>query len=310
MAVSRASMAAGAESTDGWDHALANSGVRQQRRPGLAMGFARLSAGRTSLIVDAAPPPTVNHAIGHASTLAFEMTLGRRPLVVSCGSGVPFGEGWTKAGRSTALHSALEVDGHPSSAFGVRRRKGAAGNLPAGTPKDVRVRQFSDIAGKCLHASHDGYAPTHGLIHVRAVELSLDGGKLRGDDTLTAASDDEIRRFERMRGRTGRPGIPFSIRFHLHPDVTVQAEPGGTTMSLKPGNGEIWTFRYRGAATMLLQPSVYLEKGRLVPRETGQIVLSALATAHMTHIQWTFERAQDSPIHIRDLARQENRTAG
>jgi len=286
------------------DYALANSGARRLDRPGSAMGFTRLSAGRTTLIMDAAPPPTASGAIGHASTLAFEMTLGRRPMVISCGSGVQFGAGWARAGRTAALHSALEVDAGPHSSFSAGRGGRAARKSPTGAPTDVRVRRFSDADGKGIRASHDGYMPTHGLIHVRAVGLASDGGSLTGDDTLTAASENEVRRFERIRDRTGRSGIPFSIRFHLHPDVAVQADHGEGNVTLRPGNGEVWIFRYEGEATMLLQPSVHLEQGRLVPRETSQIVLSAHAMAHMTHVRWKFERARESPVHIRDLARE------
>jgi uncharacterized heparinase superfamily protein len=39
------------------DQALATSGVKTIRTEGLSMGFARVSHGRTSIIVDAAPPP-------------------------------------------------------------------------------------------------------------------------------------------------------------------------------------------------------------------------------------------------------------
>lgn len=48
----------GGRGAEGWlDHALASSGVRGQQPEGLSMGYARLSAGRTSVIIDASPPP-------------------------------------------------------------------------------------------------------------------------------------------------------------------------------------------------------------------------------------------------------------
>jgi len=107
------------------DHALANSGVRTPAGDALSMGFARLSAARTSLIIDVAAPPTgVGQDGGHASTLAFELTSGRRPLIVNCGSGLPFGEDWARAGRATASHSTLEIEGYSSSRFGARKRVG------------------------------------------------------------------------------------------------------------------------------------------------------------------------------------------
>ena len=64
------------------DHALAQSGVKIASPDGLAMGFARLSAGRTSVIADASPPPQGRASFNaHASTLAFELTSGRRPAI-------------------------------------------------------------------------------------------------------------------------------------------------------------------------------------------------------------------------------------
>ncbi len=49
---------------------------------------------------------------------------------------------------------------------------------------------------------------------------------------------------------------------------------GGTAVSLALKSGEIWVFRHDGAAGLSLQPSVYLERGRLKPRAAKQIVLS------------------------------------
>ena len=47
----------GGRGQEGWlDHALAASGIKTRQPDGLSMGYARLSAGRTSVIVDASPP--------------------------------------------------------------------------------------------------------------------------------------------------------------------------------------------------------------------------------------------------------------
>jgi hypothetical protein len=70
-------------------------------------------------------------------------------------------------------------------------------------------------------------------------------------------------------------------------------------MELK--SGEIWVFRHDGRATLSLEPSVYLEGGRLAPRATRQIVLSGAATDHATRVGWTISKAQDTPSNIRDF---------
>ena len=72
-------------------------------------------------------------------------------------------------------------------------------------------------------------------------------------------------------------------------------------MTLK--SGEVWVFRHDGVAQMRLDPSVYLEKGRLKPRDAQQIVLSAEVVEYAFQTGWTFAKAQDTPQAIRDLTR-------
>ena len=48
---------------------------------------------------------------------------------------------------------------------------------------------------------------------------------------------------------------------------------------------------------------MFLEKGRLKPRPARQIVLSARAMELETRIGWTLAKAQDTPLAIRDLDR-------
>jgi hypothetical protein len=68
-------------------------------------------------------------------------------------------------------------------------------------------------------------------------------------------------------------------------------------------SGEIWVFRHDGHAKLSLDPSVYLEKTRLKPRPARQIVLSTRAMGLETQIGWTLAKAQDTPLAIRDLDR-------
>ena len=294
------------------DQALATSGVRTPPRDGLSMGFARLSSGRTTIIVDAALPPTgpASHN-AHASTLAFELTSGRRPLIVSCGSGKPFGEEWRSAGRATPSHSTLAISGYSSSRLGGRRLIGGFEHeYLEDCPTDVRQRDTSDSGGVGLIAGHNGYVPTHGLTHVRAIDLSSSGRDVAGEDTLAAVTDSEQRLFDRALDRVKLAGVPFKIRFHLHPDVDAEINMNGAAISLGLKSGEIWVFRHDGVAQMTLEPSVYLEKGRIKPRATQQIVLSHLAMEPATRVRWTLSKATDTPTHVRDLERDESELTG
>ena len=96
-------------------------------------------------------------------------------------------------------------------------------------------------------------------------------------------------------------GVGFALRFHLHPDADATLDMGGTAISIALKSSEIWVFRHNSAATLSLEPSVYLQKGRLKPRPARQIVLSGRAMEFETALGWTLAKAQDTPLAIRDL---------
>lgn len=284
------------------DNALAASGIKGRAPDGLAMGYARLSAGRTSVIVDASVPPSGKASYNaHASTLAFELTSGRRPVVVNCGSGAIFGEKWRRAGRATPSHSTLCLDGLSSARLGARGKADLLTELPQDVP--IQVSQAPD--GMRFEGAHDGYVKSHGLTHARTLELTFDGRGMAGEELLVALTDKSKRRFDKLPQTVGLEGVPYHIRFHLHPEVDATVDMGGTSISLALKSGELWLFRHEGVAQMTLDPSVYLEKGRLRPRATKQIVLSGCAMDYATRIRWSLAKAQDTPISIRDLNRDE-----
>ncbi len=284
------------------DTSLAASGVKGRAPDGLAMGYARLSAGRTSIIVDASPPPSGKASYNaHASTLAFELTSGRRPVIVNCGSGAVFGEKWRRAGRATPSHSTLCLDGLSSSRLGARGKAELLTDIPHDVP--VRVSQAPD--GLRFEGGHSGYSKTYGLTHARTLELTFDGRGLAGEELLVALDDASKRRFDKSPKTVALEGIPYHVRFHLHPEVDATVDMGGASVSLALKSGELWLFRHEGNAQMTLEASVFLEKGRLRPRATKQIVLSGRAMDYATRIRWSLAKAQDTPISIRDLNRDE-----
>jgi len=288
----------GGRGTEGeLDRALAVSGIRKRPGSGLSMGYARLSADRTSVIVDAAAPPMASRN-AHASTLAFELTSGRRPVVVNCGSGAYFGPAWRRAGRATPSHSTLGIDGISSSRFGGGRQGGLLSDRPA-----LVVFQRTDHAGGiACQFSHDGYGKTHGLIHERNLFLSADGRMLEGGDVLAAQDERAKRRLGRMLRRARRQGgIAYAVRFHLHPDVEATADAGGTAVAIALGSGEIWMFRHNGPARLSLEPSVYLEAELSEPCATKQIVLSTRITGFGSRMTWSLAKTPDTPTALRDL---------
>lgn len=285
------------------DSALAQSGVRSPATGGLHMGFARLSSGRTTVIVDAAlPPKGIASAKAHASTLGMELTCGRRPVIVNCGSGARFGANWLRAGRATPSHSTMMIDGVSTSRVAPRNGPEGAHDLLVDGPKLVQCNTIPTDSGRQLELSHDGYRVSHGLTHARILELSVDGRLLEGDDILTTLDATDEAAFGKALKSSVDTGVPFAIRFHLHPDVVPYLNAGGESVSLQLKSGETWVFRHDGNVSLSLSASVYLQNGRLKPRATQQVVLSGHALAYATRIRWSLAKWQDTPRFQRDLS--------
>ncbi len=280
------------------DSALANAGIKAAHPAGMAMGFARLTGGRTTVVLDASPPPS--GALAHASTNAFELTSGRRPVVVSCGSGMAFGAEWRQAGRATGSHSTLAIEGFSSSRLGPG---GEGAFVERAEVTTLRVVPGENGAG--VHLAQNGWSATHGLSHVRDLMLTQDGRHLTGSDRIAAISTAEKRRFEKVLVASRQQGVKFAVRFHIHPDVDTRLDMGGAAVSLALKSGEIWVFRHDGTAKLTLVTSIYLEKTKLHPRESLQIVLSGHARDFDTQLGWTLAKAQDTPLAIRDLERED-----
>lgn len=275
------------------DQSLAQSGVRPARVKGLAMGYARLGGRGMSVIIDAAVPMSGERSFNaHASTLAFELTSGRKPVIVSCGAGGRFGPDWRRAGRATVSHSTLSLEGYSSArlAPGAVRERPERQDLVDG-PRTVEMQEALMETAEGIVLSHDGWRRTHGLVHLRALTLENDGALLRGEDGLAAMEPADRERLDLVRRRLPvRRDLRYSLRFHLHPDIKAEIDLGGSAVSLQLDNEETWVFRYTGSAELSLRPSVYLDADRLRPRATKQIVLSQRLTGYGSAISWSLAR--------------------
>ena len=234
------------------DHALLQSGNRDMNSDGLAMGFARLSSGRTSIIVDAEIPPQGRAAVNaHASTLAFEMTSGRRAVIVNCGSGDTFGEDWRSAGRATPSHSSLYIEGQSSARLGRKLSYGGIiREVLVEGPKQVPIEMTHGLDAISFNGAHDGYVAKYGWTHVRELQLSLDGREVSGEDLLIAIEERHKKTFDRALEAGKLEGIYTQIKFHLHPEVDANLDLGGNAVSLALKSGEVWVFRHDGVAEL------------------------------------------------------------
>ncbi len=275
------------------DAALARANLRPARVKGLAMGYARLGGRRVSLIVDAAPPRLGPGSFeAHASTLAFELVSGQEPVIVSAGSGRSFGPDWRRAGRATASHSTLSLLGYASArlARGAIRTDPERQDFITG-PRTVEVQNSEMTTAEGIALSHDGWRATHGLVHLRSLQLDQDGSLLRGEDGLAAMTARDRATLDRVLARLPADlGLGFAVRFHLHPDAVAKIDMGGTAVSIQLPNRETWVFRHAGAAKLTLEPSVYLDGTRLSPRATKQIVLTGRLTGYGSAVSWTLAR--------------------
>lgn len=275
----------GGGDTERLDRALAASGARPAAPVRETMGFHRLGSGRTVLILDAESDASGGGAAetAHASLFCFEISVGRRPLIVNCGPGARFGAEWRRAARATAAHSGLTID-ETSSA----RLSGATGRLVQ--PGHVSAVREEDETGVWLIAEHDGWIASHGLVHQRRLWLSADGGDLRGEDRVTATGPGARAVFDIAAGRENRLSVPFTIRFHLHPEAEADLFLAGSAARLRIG-AEVWVMRQSGGA-LSIEESVWLDEARAAPRATKQIVVRAAAKDYRGEVKWTFRRAE------------------
>ena len=266
----------------------------------MAMGFARLSEGRVTVIADAAPPPA-GHASrdAHASTLAVEITAGREPLLVSCGSGAPFGPDWRRVGRATGSHSVLSLGGGSSARLAPPvRRGGEMLELLEWGPREVtravgtrRGGEEGDPGALVLDMSHDGWRESHGLIYRRQVALHRDGCEVAGEEVLVAETDRDLRLFGMAASEGSEDGeMEFAVRFHIHPEAEVSADPeqGSATVALP--SGALWVLRHDGVGQLGVEPSVYFDPALLHPLTGQQIVLSGRVEEAATRLRWSLAR--------------------
>ncbi len=242
-------------------------------------GVQRMTANRTTLVLDAGPPPVARASTcAHAGTLAFELSDGPNRIIVNCGgtSGLPrplpaeLADGL----RTTAAHSTLTLADTNST------RIRDDGTLGRGVEEVVASRQESE-EGIWVEASHDGYVRRHALVHTRKLYLSADGGDLRCEDELAPPGGKPSRKAADAR---------FDVRFHLATDVEASPTADGSGALLKLGSGNLWQFRARGGALKLEDSLVIADDGR--PTPTQQLVVSGETTRDGASVNWSLKRVR------------------
>jgi uncharacterized heparinase superfamily protein len=190
-----------------------------------------------------------------------ELSVGRERLIVNCGA-FPTGPAeWRDATRATAAHSTLVIADISSSEIkpvGLGRR-----------PATVEVQRQEANGAHWLEASHDGWKKLFGAVHRRRLYMAESGEDIRGEDVVEAPSPQ-----------------PFTVRFHLHPEVTASLQQDGEAVLLRLRSGTGWRLRADGAR-LSLEESIYL--GGPEPRRSEQIVLTGFADGAQ-QVKWAISK--------------------
>lgn len=269
--------AAGLGTVLGYDDCL-SPGLSEAR----ASGYSRLEGGDSIVLVDVGtPPPLVAAGEAQAGCLSFEMSSGARLIFVNGGMPAPAGAEWVSAARATVSHNTLCLAEKSSSRLVVHRRiEALIGARPIRLPDEVDWHSEHAGDGVVLEASHDGYHRRFGLIHSRRLFLAADGNRLVGRDRL-----DGLRQKVRL-----REDLPFSVHFHLYPDVSCELGAARNVAEIALSDGQQWHFEASGAELSIEQSTFFANSTG--PRAALQIVLRA-ATFGESEVSWSVTKVQE-----------------
>jgi uncharacterized heparinase superfamily protein len=246
------------------DATLMHSGAKGKAMRALPhAGYDRIALGRSTLIMDVGQSLSSGYSDrAHAGLLSFEYSFGKDRVFVNCGTVEAEGL-WREVLRGTAAHTTMTVD--------QRNALAIDGSTTIHQP-DIRSKKQDDGDIAMIEASHNGYMPRYGLGYRRCVRLADGGDVLLGDEVLT-----------------GRSGIEFALRFHLHPSMRASVIENGHGVMLQARSGIGWTFRCDGARPVL-EESVYAAQGE-TPRHSLQISLQGRTSSQATALSWSLRRS-------------------
>ena len=231
------------------------------------MGFERLSSGRITAVLDAAQPPKT--ASAHTAPLAFELTVGRWPMLGNCGAGQHWGKGWDAATAKASAHNTLTLEGQS----------------PATAP--ITTERAHDLDAVWLTAISHGFVEKFNLLHERRLLLASNGRQFSGEDRLYPQSTHAEKRHPWDVFARPEQGQSFMLHFHLHPDAKAEKENGAVCVTLS--NREQWVFKQEGGL-LSLEESFYLDHTHTEPRETKQIVVAGRTLDYVGAIRWSFTK--------------------
>ncbi len=248
-------------------------------------GFQRLDGGGLCVLADAAPPAKGKWSVSAcAQPLAIEILAGADRLITACGwSPDAAGPGALRViDAASTAGLADQIVGGPLqgvSAYGLGPRL-------VGAPRTIQARRHDSDVAAWLELSHDGWARRTGLLHERRLYLDKAAGELRGEDSFTpqAVKDDAKSR------AAPRRYMPFTVRFHLHPDCRASIARDNKSVLLRGPSNQGWWLR-NDAAEVSLEASAHFQDGLAL--RTQQIVLKGQVRLDKGgRIRWKLSRAE------------------
>ena len=245
-------------------------------------GFQKLEAKTARLFLDAGAAPPPEYAIeAHAGCLSFQFDDNGERLITNCGSHPDVDPVWRSATRGTDGHSTLVITGQDAADFVAVRSVGL--EVPAG-PMGVSARRMEEREDILIDSQHSAWKDSAGLVFRRRIFMSEAGDRLTGEDSLfrpVSAGETE-----------NRAKVPFDVRFHLHPGVSLKRD--GQHLRLVLPSGAAWLFK-TNHKNRTIDRSVYLARGTV--EKCWQLVLSGAAdpngdaSSPENIIRWAFTKA-------------------
>lgn len=212
-------------------------------------GFHRLRAGQTTLLADCGETRVAGP--GYRAPASFELSVGKVRLIGNCGMRLADDGArskWLPALASTAAHSTLVIN-----------------DKDAGPVNNASVKRRDHEGARLIEMEHDGYQASFGIRHNRAIYIDGSGSDIRGEDVLT-----------------GGRSQPFSIRFHLYPEVRASMVAGGGEVIIKPPRGRGW--RFSCPYPVMLEESISFFDGH--QHRAQQIVIIGNHEPDRTTVKW------------------------
>ena len=243
--------------------------------------YARLVGGDAILLADCGPPPEIEDASAAcAGCLSFEFSSGSYPIFVNGGRPGPANHDSLAQSRATASHNTLVLGAKSSSRIiqhPILER--LLGGAPIRLPESVKYSTLGDNDALLVEAQHDGYRGLFGLLHRRRMRLDKRGHWLAGVDNISSAG---------QHIRLPRD-IPFSVHFHLSPDVLCDPDQAPETVEIVLADGAAWMFSCDDA-TVSIEDSIHFAD-RVGQVKAQQIVLRGSCFGDKT-IKWRLRRSR------------------